>query len=1677
MIRLSKIGWVVTIVFLFVTVLQAANTAPVGGGSTRAGFDGEYFANTSFSGTPVFTRRDVRINHDWREASGFAGLPVGGATTPGMADFPKDNFSIRWTGAVVPRFSETYTFRVTGRDGVRFKIGPAGGSLTTLVDKLSASGVYTSAYAMVTGVTYDVVFEYVDQANTGASEARLAWSSPSTPEEIIEPLSFAQSDMHLANPRAYCQMETADLMRMPAGATGFSDLAGTELTAALGQIDTNGWPLVSDSKIILSNTGLPYTGKWKIVLRGQAAVKISSTFSGSWNTAEDGSGTSYNATATVPKGAGYDGTNTTLWLTATKTGPLTLTFTGAERAAGQPGLAELRVYCPVAEGASQTHQLGELYTRDARNYFKDFVVVRQHIGTSQNKGWIWDQRTLPSYCQREHPDGWGYCLEEILMMANDIGKDLHICCGAGWDEDFMKKFALMVRYGSDGVNPYTNYVANPVYPPLNPNLRIYIEHANELPWAVYPTFIWNDFIAKAATNHPDWQIVNYDGKCTGLRSDTTGMLRYHVLRMKQLSDAFRTVNSDVPAAIGDRARILCFGQYAGSFVNTMLQFIDNYFNKADPLSTYTGTAHPPDYYFWGAGGAIYYGSSNRFGLTGTNAIVNGGFEEADLPAGTALFNPTNGGGWTFSGQAGLCDIALPSVPAIAGQQLPASPEPDLATATWSGFKFTVGPNDLYVYELGRWVLSGNDGDVLLAIYNTNGTQVAANNSYFDLVGKTPGTYAYIPCSISAYGFKKACPARLSAGATYYLVAKEASGYSADRFYGAGTQVTAAPGITIQAAVQGTNGVQWTETDGSHAFGPVNMIFTTNTLAAGAFDLGVPPIMPDEKLQSSGGIFFDREFTFGTQCAFLKGTGSVSRTFTVTEEGNYWILLNFCRQPDAGNLYERVLHVDIDGQYRTPNALLNSGYGAMQHVWHYGSSEVVHLTAGQHTVTVRLGDADGNSDFYFIDTLELCSEQAFYGGPDAPNFPIGGNALGATAGTEYYLYADGETTISRNWGLVPMTYEGGWSVQADFDDYAMDAWKNLQLGGGDATPELTKQALRNAFDVWCRAGGYIYAYYYPVAYEVNDTNAPLLECVREYNNRLAAAPEAGSMLPAALLPSMRHSQGSVAGTFVSGWFDGGLSLTADLPARSWKSWIVTAPQTADYKITVRGAGAVELLVDNVSAASGTATADPRTSVSATVRLTAGVHAIKVQSAVAAVKVDEVTVSDSELAVLVAPANRGLIINPDISLQWIPGSGITGQKLYLGTNPVPGTAEQVGTLTSAANAYDPGTLTGGRTYYWRVDSLTAGGTVTGEVWSFSTVAYPETFSGVTNPPAAGWVRPETGGNPTLTADGNRLLVKSVTNSSTAGALKSFSPVTLANTGDRLELQYTVMGTNWYTTGRLRFGFLNALSPVTADVAEIEQHTAYFGSLHEPTTTSKLLKSGDTSSNGDIFAVSTQVFLASNGNFRALANGVDHVITFTLERTASGIQLTETITGGTVGANTTLTVTDTNSVYETFNAVVILAAGRTTENDYSIDDVSVRFVPGAVAPSGTYGFWAAEHGLASDSMLDESPAGDGIKNLMKYALGISPTNSGLQGRLEQAQMDLSGTNWFMLRYVRPEPAPADITYSVQVIGSLLLSNWVNGVEVSSTVSNSLRTITVRDPLPMSGNTNRFLRLKVIK
>src|SRR5438045_505562 len=72
------------------------------------GLTGKYYGDMSLT-TYRLTRTDAAVNFDWG----------GGSPDPSIT---ADLFSARWTGMVVPRYAETYTFYTTTDDGVRLWI-------------------------------------------------------------------------------------------------------------------------------------------------------------------------------------------------------------------------------------------------------------------------------------------------------------------------------------------------------------------------------------------------------------------------------------------------------------------------------------------------------------------------------------------------------------------------------------------------------------------------------------------------------------------------------------------------------------------------------------------------------------------------------------------------------------------------------------------------------------------------------------------------------------------------------------------------------------------------------------------------------------------------------------------------------------------------------------------------------------------------------------------------------------------------------------------------------------------------------------------------------------------------------------------------------------------------------------------------------------------------------------------------------------------------------------------------------------------------------------------------------------------------------------------------------------------------------------------------------------------
>lgn len=157
-------SYVATLTATDVTGAQDTSSVPIVtyGPSPRA----DYYNNTDFTDFAL-ARDEEPIDFNWGEG---APDPLVGA----------DTFSVRWTGVVVPQFSETYTFSTITDDGIRLWVN---GQL--LIDQWIEQGPteYSGTLDLAAGVPVAIKVEYYEQLY--GAQIRLAWSSASQPEEVI----------------------------------------------------------------------------------------------------------------------------------------------------------------------------------------------------------------------------------------------------------------------------------------------------------------------------------------------------------------------------------------------------------------------------------------------------------------------------------------------------------------------------------------------------------------------------------------------------------------------------------------------------------------------------------------------------------------------------------------------------------------------------------------------------------------------------------------------------------------------------------------------------------------------------------------------------------------------------------------------------------------------------------------------------------------------------------------------------------------------------------------------------------------------------------------------------------------------------------------------------------------------------------------------------------------------------------------------------------------------------------------------------------------------------------------------------------------------------------------------------------------------------------------------------
>jgi pectin methylesterase-like acyl-CoA thioesterase len=138
--------------------------------STTHGLVGAYYVGKNFE--TLGTRRiDPWVNFDW------------GLNAPNSY-VPADGFSVRWTGFIKPRYSETYTFQTISDDGVRLWVN--GQEIIDNWTEHSATTNSSKTIALQAGQLYDIKIEYFDTTKSpGYALAKLSWSSPSQSLEVV----------------------------------------------------------------------------------------------------------------------------------------------------------------------------------------------------------------------------------------------------------------------------------------------------------------------------------------------------------------------------------------------------------------------------------------------------------------------------------------------------------------------------------------------------------------------------------------------------------------------------------------------------------------------------------------------------------------------------------------------------------------------------------------------------------------------------------------------------------------------------------------------------------------------------------------------------------------------------------------------------------------------------------------------------------------------------------------------------------------------------------------------------------------------------------------------------------------------------------------------------------------------------------------------------------------------------------------------------------------------------------------------------------------------------------------------------------------------------------------------------------------------------------------------------
>lgn len=381
----------------------------------------------------------------------------------------------------------------------------------------------------------------------------------------------------------------------------YADVIRTSRGFERAPVDGDGWPL-GDGRLLVWADPRNMHGTYALSFRGRAS-KV---------TGGDGvSQLAYDAATNT----------TTAKVRVNQSGPSTLYlgFTGTQRSPSDPlgsGVTHIRLMRPVTPGSDHSHPPDALFHGPLKALVSRAQVVRfmDFLATNNNQQVTWADRPVPSQASfGRPPEGYGWQgaggpWEHVIQFANEVHRDAWINIPAKADDDYVRKVARAFRHGTDGKNPYTSPQANPVHPPLDPGLKLYVEYSNEL---------WNSarsFTVQARHNRERAQAEVREGRSPlafdGLKDPGGWSYAWRRIakRIVEVSAIFRSVFGD--DAMMSRVRPVLMTQQGNEqdTLHQAMRLLQGYYNNGE--GEFVAKPRPPSYHLYGAGGSAYYGPEN-----------------------------------------------------------------------------------------------------------------------------------------------------------------------------------------------------------------------------------------------------------------------------------------------------------------------------------------------------------------------------------------------------------------------------------------------------------------------------------------------------------------------------------------------------------------------------------------------------------------------------------------------------------------------------------------------------------------------------------------------------------------------------------------------------------------------------------------------------------------------------------------------------------------------------------------------------------------------------------------------------------------------------------------------------------------------------------------------------------